>query len=229
MILYGRNAVLEAVTGRRRVIRAWVTDSDAAAGLPADLDLEVVDPNALERICGSSDHQGFACNAEAYPYSDADSLLSPDDALVVALDEVKDPQNLGAISRSAEAAGATGVVIPERRSAEVTPAVCRASAGAVEHLAIARVGNLADFLLKAKKCEAWVYGAAAGADTLYTKPDYAGRVVVVLGSEGKGLRQRVADCCDQLVSLPMRGKVDSLNVSATAAVLIYEVVRQRTT
>jgi 23S rRNA (guanosine2251-2'-O)-methyltransferase len=147
---------------------------------------------------------------------------------VVALDQIQDPQNLGAICRSAEGAGASGVALPEHGSVDVTPAACRASAGAVEHLAIARVRNLADFLAAAKRDGAWVYGAEAGAEVPYWKPDYRGRVVIVLGSEGKGLRPRVRAGCDQLVGLPLRGRLESLNVAATAAVLLYEIVRQRT-
>jgi 23S rRNA (guanosine2251-2'-O)-methyltransferase len=225
-ILYGRNLVHEAVRGRRRVLRIWVTrgGGQLPEGAPP---AAVVDRAELERICGSPEHQGIACEVERYRYADAESLLDDDDALVVALDEVQDPQNLGAICRSAECAGASGVVVPERRSADVTAAVCRASAGAVEHLALARVRNLADFLSQARARGAWVYGAEAGAQSSYTEPDYAGRTVLVLGSEGKGLRPRVRSACDQLVSLPLRGEVGSLNVSAAAAVLIYEALRQR--
>jgi 23S rRNA (guanosine2251-2'-O)-methyltransferase len=145
----------------------------------------------------------------------------------VALDEVTDPQNLGAVCRTAECAGATGVVLPERRSAEVTPAVCKASAGAVEHLPVARVRNLADFLGDAKEAGCWCYGAAAGAPASYTAPDYRGGVVLVLGAEGRGLRPRVAAACDALVALPLRGRIESLNVSAAAAVLLYEILHQR--
>ena len=214
MIVYGRNAVREAQRGRRRVLRLW-----EQGDVPDD---------ELERLCGSPDHQGLVAEVEPFPYVDAAELLAPEDALVVALDRVQDPQNLGAICRSAEGAGASGIVLPERGSVEVTPAVCRASAGAVEHLAIARVRNLADFLAAAKHDGAWVYGAESGAEVPYWKPDYRGRVVIVLGSEGKGLRPRVRAGCDQLVGLPLRGRLESLNVAATAAVLLYEIVRQRT-
>jgi 23S rRNA (guanosine2251-2'-O)-methyltransferase len=213
-IVYGRNAVREARRGRRRVLRLW-EQGDVAR-------------EELERICGSPDHQGFVAEVEPYPYVDAAELVAPENALVVALDQVQDPQNLGAICRSAEGAGATGLVIPEHGSAHVTPAVCRASAGAVEHLAIARVRNLADFLAGTKRGGAWIYGAEAGADVCYWEPDYSGRVVVVLGSEGQGLRPRVRSACDALVGLPLRGRLESLNVGATAAVLLYEIVRQRT-
>ena len=119
------------------------------------------------------------------------------------------------------------MILPERRSAEVTPAVCKASAGAVEHLAVAQVRNLADFLAEAKAAGCWTYGAAAGARTPYRAVDWRGGVVMVLGAEGRGLRPRVAAACDDLVALPLRGRIDSLNVSATAAVLLYEILQQR--
>jgi 23S rRNA (guanosine2251-2'-O)-methyltransferase len=146
---------------------------------------------------------------------------------VICLDEVQDPHNLGAVCRVAEAAGCSGVVVPERRSAEVTPAVCRASAGAVEHLPVARVRNLADWLAAAKEREAWVYGAAADARVPYDRPDYRGRVVLVLGSEGRGLRPRVAAACDELVFLPSPGHVGSLNVSTATAALVYGILHLR--
>jgi 23S rRNA (guanosine2251-2'-O)-methyltransferase len=147
---------------------------------------------------------------------------------VVALDEVQDPQNLGAVIRVAESAGLNGLVIPERRSAEVTPAVCKASAGAAEHLAVARVGNLANWLGSAKDGGAWIYGAAADPTAVpYDTPDYSGRAVIVLGSEGKGLRPRVSDACDQLVRLPQRGQVSSLNVATAAAAILYGILHFR--
>ena len=147
--------------------------------------------------------------------------------LAVALDGIEDPQNLGAICRSAEVAGAAGVVIPERRAAAVTPAACKASAGAVEHLAVARVRNLADWLGQAKQAGAWAYGAGAEAEKSYTEVDWVGRAVLVVGSEGTGLRTRVAGKCDQLVSIPQRGRVGSLNASVAAAVILFEALRQR--
>ena len=216
MIVYGRNAVAELQrAGRRPVRRLWTADDTPA--------------EELERLCGSPDHQGMVAETTAYPYADPDSLLDAGDALVVALDEVQDPHNLGAVARVAEVAGASGLVIPERRAAEVTPAACKASAGAVEHLPIARVRNLADWIADAKQHEAWVYGATSDERraTNYDEPDYSGRVVLVLGSEGTGLRKRVADSCDALISLPVRGRVESLNVSTAAAVLVYEILQSR--
>ena len=199
MILYGRNPVQEAVrAGRRRVLRVWATDSVEGA------DVTRASAEEIERLCGSPDHQGVCAEVDPYPYADEATLLAADDALVLVLDQVQDPHNLGAVARVAEAAGASGIVIPERRAAEVTPAVCKASAGAVEHLPIARVRNIADWLGEAKKAAAWVYGADAEASVPWDSPDFSGRVVLVLGSEGSGLRPRVAAACDELVALPVR-------------------------
>jgi len=221
VIVYGLNPVREALSGRRKVLRAWSSAPLEWLGHATPATAE-----ELERLCGSPDHQGVCAEAEPYPYADPAELLAPEDALVACLDQVQDPHNLGAVCRVAEGIGA-GVVIPERRSAEVTPAVCRASAGAVEHLQLARVRNLADWLAEAKQAGAWVYGADADARVPYTQPDYSGRVVLVLGSEGRGLRPRVADGCDELVSLPRRGRVASLNVATAAAGLLYGIVQSR--
>jgi len=227
VIVYGRNPVREALRGRRRVHRVYATDKAANEVWLGGVDVAIAEAHEIEERCGSPDHQGVCAEAEAYPYAEAGSLLDAEDALVVCLDEVQDPHNLGAVCRVAEAAGCAGVVLPERRSADVTPAVCKASAGAVEHLSVARVRNLADWLGEAKQREAWVYGAAADARVPYDRPDYGGRVVLVLGSEGRGLRPRVADACDELVSLPIRGKVGSLNVSTAAAALVYGILQSR--
>ena len=169
----------------------------------------------------------MVAEVDPYRYADADELLAPPQALVVALDQVQDPRNLGAICRTAEVAGAAGVVVPERRAAAVTPAVCKASSGAVEHLPVARVRNLADWLAVAKRAGAWVYGADPEATLRYDAAEVGGRTVVVLGGEGKGVRPRVAEACDALVSVPRRGRIGSLNVSAAAAILIFDVVRRR--
>jgi 23S rRNA (guanosine2251-2'-O)-methyltransferase len=222
--VYGRNPVREAQRGRRRVHRVWVTEGAARDGFAG----EVVAAGEIAARCGSDAHQGVCAEVDPYPYADAAALLAAPEPVLVALDEVTDPQNLGAVCRTAECAGATGVILPERRSAEVTPAVCKASAGAVEHVAVARVRNLADFLADAKAAGCWCYGATAAARTAYTAPDWSsGGVVIVLGAEGRGLRPRVAAACDDLVALPLRGRVESLNVSATAAVLLYTILQSR--
>jgi 23S rRNA (guanosine2251-2'-O)-methyltransferase len=224
VIVYGRNAVREALRGPRRVGQLWATKGAVPEGASG---VRVVDAAEIARRCGSDAHQGICAEVSEYVYADAAALLAAAEPLLVVLDEVTDPQNLGAVSRTAECAGATGLIIPERRSAEVTPAVCKASAGAVEHLPIARVRNVADLLGEAKEAGCWVYGAAAEGETPYRSPDYRGGVVLVLGAEGRGLRPRVAKACDALVALPLRGRIESLNVSATAAVLLYEILQQR--
>jgi len=181
----------------------------------------------IERRAGSPDHQGICAEVSEFVYADPDMLLGVSGALLVALDQVQDPQNLGAICRTAECGGATGVVIPERRAAAVTPAVCKASAGAVEHLPVARVRNLADFLAGAKRTGMWCYGADADGGLAYDQVDFTGSIVLVLGSEGRGLRPRVASACDALVAIPLRGRIESLGVSAAAAVLVYEAAGRR--
>jgi 23S rRNA (guanosine2251-2'-O)-methyltransferase len=255
VILYGRNPVREALRGRRArgVAQVWASASAAHEPWLTNIEKRVCGADELERLCGSSAHQGVCAEAGGYPYAGARELLAVDSPLIVALDQVQDPQNLGSICRTAECAGATGVVIPERRAAEVTPAACKASAGAVEHMRIARVRNIADFLGEARDAGCWSYGASApapqdtggregglgggavmriarskdSAPVPYTTPDYSGGVVLVLGSEGSGLRPRVASACDQLISLPLRGRIESLGVAAAASALLYGILQSR--
>jgi 23S rRNA (guanosine2251-2'-O)-methyltransferase len=236
VIVYGRNPVKEALRGRRAdsVRDVWATAGAAREPWLAGVPVRTSSAEEIERRCDSDAHQGLCADAGPYRYASADVLLSGENPLVVALDQVQDPQNLGSICRTAECAGASGLVIPERRAAEVTAAVCKASAGAVEHLPVARVRNLADFLADARKAGCWCYGASigggAGADApvAYDVPDYRGSgVVLVLGSEGAGLRPRVSKACDQLITLPLLGKIESLGVSAAAAALLYEILQSR--
>jgi 23S rRNA (guanosine2251-2'-O)-methyltransferase len=212
-VIYGKQPVAEAERGRRRVLRVWRAPETAVG--------------ELERLCGSPDHQGVVAEVEPYPYVGATELLMGDNILLIALDQVQDPRNLGAVARSAEAAGAAGLVVPERRSAAVTAVTCKASAGAVEHLPIAHVRNLADWLAEAKEAGFWIWGADAAAKQAPWEVDLSGPTVLVMGGEGKGIRPRVASVCDGLIALPQRGKIDSLNVSAAAAALLFEAVRQR--
>jgi 23S rRNA (guanosine2251-2'-O)-methyltransferase len=211
-IIYGRRPVAEAERGRRRVHRVWRAP-DTSQG-------------ELERLCGSPDHQGVVAEVDPYPYGDARGMLR-EGALLVALDQVQDPRNLGAVCRSAEFAGAAGVVIPERRSAGITAATCKASAGAVEHIEVAHIRNLADWLAEAKEAGFWIWGADADAKQPPWQADLTGSTVIVLGGEGKGLRPRVAASCDGFVALPQRGQIESLNVSAAVTALLFEAVRQR--
>lgn len=228
MIVYGRNPVREAIRGPRTVRRVWASENALREPWLEGLAVPVSTAAAaeLERRAGSPDHQGICAEVSEFVYADAGELVSAG-GLIVALDQVQDPQNLGAICRTAECAGASGAVIPERRAADVTAAVCKASAGAVEHLPVARVRNLADFLADAKRAGMWCYGADAGAPVGYSEVDWGGAVVLVLGSEGRGLRPRVAAACDALVSIPLRGRIESLSVSAATAVLLYAAAGAR--
>lgn len=229
MIVYGRNAVREALRGRRAAAINEVLATKSLADEPwlRTPRVRICSADELTELCGSPDHQGVCAGVGDYPYVESAALLAAPEPLIVALDELQDPQNLGAVCRTAECAGATGVVICERRAAAITSSVCKASAGAVEHLQIARVRNLVNFLEQAKAAGCWCYGAAAGSPVAYDEPDYAGGVVLVLGSEGRGLRRLVAERCDALVGLPLRGQIASLNVSAAAAALTYEVLQRR--
>jgi 23S rRNA (guanosine2251-2'-O)-methyltransferase len=229
MIVYGRNAVHEAIRGPRDVNQIWATTGAGKEPWLAASGIRVAPETSEEiaRRCGSDGHQGICAEVSDYRYVEAETLLAQEKALIVALDQVQDPQNLGSICRTAECAGAVGLVLPERRTAEVTPAVCKASAGAVEHLPLAQVRNLTDFLTDAKARGFWCYGADGDAQLEYTKVDFSGPVVLVMGSEGKGLRPRVASACDALVSLPLRGQIESLSVGAAAAVLLYAAAATR--
>jgi 23S rRNA (guanosine2251-2'-O)-methyltransferase len=230
LILYGRNPVHEALRGRRahQVREVWATATAAREPWLKGVAPSVRSAEEMERRCGSAAHQGVCAEVGGYPYVAAEELLAVEDPLIVVLDQIQDPHNLGSICRSAECVGATGVVIPERRSAEITPAACKASAGAVEHLRVARTRNVADFLAVAREAGCWCYGASLDAGAApYDAPDYSGGVVLVLGSEGAGLRPRVAANCDRLVALPLRGRIDSLGVSAAAAALLYGILQSR--
>ena len=181
--------------------------------------VQVASPEDIEALAGSRDHQGIVAECGEYPYVELAELIGRKGTVIV-LDEITDPRNVGAIARTAEATGAIGLVLPERRSAQVNATVCKTSAGAIEHLHVAVVRNIADAVQALKDGGAWTYGAAMGG-TPVGKVDLSGSVALVLGGEGKGIRPRVASACDDLISLPMVGKVDSLNVSAAAAVLMY--------
>jgi 23S rRNA (guanosine2251-2'-O)-methyltransferase len=227
-LVYGRQAVREALRGRREVLQVWATERAAAgeewlAGAKVSWALE----RDLTERAGTRDHQGVVARVEPYRYADAYELVRVVKPLLVVLDQVTDPHNLGAVCRSAEGAGATGVVVPAHGSAVVTAAVARASAGAIEHLPIAVVTNLARYLEEVKGPDLWVYGAARDGDTSMWDADLSGGAALVFGAEGKGLRPLVRRTCDFLVAIPLAGAVESLNVSVAAALLLYEARRQR--
>ncbi|HEV8461338.1 MAG TPA: 23S rRNA (guanosine(2251)-2'-O)-methyltransferase RlmB [Gaiellaceae bacterium] len=228
-LVYGRRAVREALRGRREVLEVWATDR-AVKAEPwlAEAKPRVKLDRELSERAETRDHQGVLALVEPYRYADAYELAKVEKPLLAVLDRITDPRNLGAVARSAEGAGATGIVVPAHGSAVVTPAVARASAGAVEHLPIAVVTNLARYLEDVKSGDLWVYGAAGeeGAQSMWDT-DLSGGVALVFGAEGKGLRPLVRRTCDALVSIPLGGEIESLNVSVAAAVLLYEARRQR--
>lgn len=227
-VVYGRNPVREALRGRRRVHEVLATERSASdlvwlEGAP----VRIARQEEVAALAASEDHQGVAARVDPYPYADAERLAATDRALIVALDEITDPHNLGAIARSALCAGADGLILPRHRSATITPAVCKASAGAVEHLPIAVVPNLADWLVQVRRPGLWSFASDADAGDRHVDVDLADGVVLVIGSEGKGVRPRVRAVCDGTVRIPLAGPVDSLNASVAAAVLLFEARRQR--
>ena len=222
-LVYGRRAVREALRGRREVLELLVTERAARDGW--ERKPKVVPERTLTELAGTRDHQGVVARVEPFRYADAYELAAGE-PLLVALDQVTDPRNLGAVIRSAEGAGATGVILPAHNSARVTPVVARSSAGAVEHLPVAVVPNLARYLNEVKGPRLWVYGADA-AGTPMADVDLSGGLSLVFGAEGKGIRPLVRRACDASVSIPLSGRVESLNVSVAAAVLLYEARRQR--
>jgi 23S rRNA (guanosine2251-2'-O)-methyltransferase len=229
--VYGRRAVREALRGPREVLELWATERAVRAepwlSGQNGLRLHVKPERELTEKAGTRDHQGALAFCEPYRYADAYELAEVGTPLLVCLDQVTDPHNLGAVCRAAEGAGATGVVVPAHGSARVTPAVCRASAGAVEHLPVAVVTNLARYLAEVKRGDLWVLAASGDAPTTMWDADLSGGVALVLGAEGRGLRPLVRRTCDDAVSIPLAGRTESLNVSVAAALLLYEARRQR--
>ncbi|MEJ7843635.1 MAG: 23S rRNA (guanosine(2251)-2'-O)-methyltransferase RlmB [Rubrobacter sp.] len=227
-IIYGIRPVVEALKGRRRRVLE-VLDStgggeirEAAGGVP----VKDVSRDRIDELARGGVHQGVVARVESYPYSSLEEILAVPWPLILVLDGVTDPRNLGAVLRAADGAGASGVVIPKDRAAGVTAAAVKASAGASEHVRVARETNLKRTVDRMKEANVWVYAAEAGG-TDYAKLDLDGPVAFVLGSEGKGVRRLVREACDGTVSIPMLGSVGSLNVSVAAAVLAYEARRRR--
>ena len=230
-LVYGRRPVREVLRGPREVRELWATER----AIRAEHWLRDETPVRVQRKperdlnaeAGTADHQGVLAKVEPYSYADAYELARGDAPLLACLDSVTDPRNLGAVIRSAEGAGASGVVVPEHRSARVTAAVCRASAGAVEHLPVAVVKNLARYIAEIKSQQLWAWAADGAAEQTMWQADLSGGIALVFGAEGKGLRPLVRRACDEAVAIPLSGKVESLNVSVAAALLLYEARRQR--
>ena len=227
-LIYGRRAVREAMRGPREVLELWVTERALKAEPWLNgMRRQVKPERELSEAAGTRDHQGVLSWAEPFRYADAYELAAADSPLLVCLDQVTDPHNLGAVARTAEAAGASGVVVPAHNSARVTPAVVRASAGAIEHLPVAVVKNMARYLSEVKGPQLWAWAAAGDAETSLWEADLTDGIALVLGAEGKGVRPLVRRTCDAAVSIPLLGDVGSLNVSVAAGVLLYEARRQR--
>ena len=251
-VVYGRQPVREALRGRREVLELWVTDRALAAEPWLQESTrprpQVKADGAIEESAVTRDHQGVLAFCEPYRYADALALArgggagggagagsgagggpgpGPERPLIVVLDQVTDPHNLGAVCRSAEGAGATCVVIPKDGAVHITPAVCKTSAGAVEHIPVAIVTNIARYLEEIKGPDLWVWAADQDRGKAPWQADLAGGTALVLGAEGKGLRPLVRRSCDGAIAIPLAGRIDSLNVSVAAGVLLFEARRQR--
>ena len=236
----GKNAVMEALKAGRAIDKVYIARGEADKALKfiaskaraAGAVISEVDRRKLDFMSETHSHQGVIALAAVREYSTVEDILHiaeerGEKPLIVICDEISDPHNLGAIIRTAESAGVHGVIIPKHRSAGITAIVEKTSAGAVEHMAVARVANLSAAIEKLKAAGVWVFGTAADADTGLWQADLKGAAAIVIGSEGEGMNRLVAENCDFRVSIPMRGKVSSLNASAAAAVMLYEAVRQR--
>jgi 23S rRNA (guanosine2251-2'-O)-methyltransferase len=242
-ILYGRQPVRETIrAGRRQVFKLLLAEGVRSGGIvsqilalakAADIPVQTVSRRELDKLGGEVNHQGLAAEVSRYPYFDLSELIatarrSGASPFFLLLDHVQDPQNLGSLLRTAEAAGVDGLVIPSRRAAGVTPAAVRASAGAAEHVRVAQVTNLVQAMTQLKAEGVWLAGLEAVPEAyLYTEADLSGPVGLVVGSEGQGLARLVRETCDFLVRLPMLGEVESLNAGVAGAIVLYEARRQR--
>lgn len=238
--LEGRNAITEALKAGHTIDKVFVAAGDTDRGLQrlaaqakeAGAVVVPVDRRKLDQMSTTRSHQGIIALAAAHDYCTIDDLLEEaasrgEAPLLVICDELSDPHNLGAIMRSAECAGAHGVIIPKRRSVGLTATVAKASAGAVEYMKVARVTNINNAIAELKEKGVWIFGTAAEGSIPMYKADLTGPAAIVIGNEGDGISQLVRKNCDVMVHIPMKGKITSLNASAAASILLYEAVRQR--
>ena len=239
-LIEGRNAVLEALRSGRTIDHVFLAEGDTDRALSrlagmareAGAVVKTADRRKLDAMSPTGAHQGVIAFAAAHAYSTVDEMLAEAESkgeapLLVICDELSDPHNLGAILRSAECAGAHGIIIPKRRSVGLTAVVGKSSAGAVEYMKVARVANLPAVIEDLKKRGVWIFGTAASGDRLLYDADLRGPAALVIGSEGFGMSRLVEERCDFLVRIPMMGHINSLNASAAASILLYEAVRQR--
>lgn len=238
-IIIGKNSVLEALKTKRKIEMIMVSKMKKKQGtteilnLARSMGISIVecDTKELDKKCDNSNHQGVIAIVPAYEYASVDDILKKaklrnEKPFIIIADKIEDPHNLGAIIRTAECAGAHGVIIPQRRAAEITYTVNKTSAGAVEHVLVAKVRNISQTVDDLKKIGIWVFGMEADGN-LWTDVDFTGASAIVVGSEGNGLSRLVREKCDMIVSLPLKGKVTSLNASVAGGIMMYEVVRQR--
>ena len=238
-VISGRNAVAEALKSGRPIDSVLVARGNRPGSIgvliakcrDAGVPVKDADPRKLEAM-GGPNHQGIIAIAACKEYATLEDLFvraaeSGEEPLFIVCDELEDPHNLGAIVRTAEAVGAHGVIVPKRRSVGLTSTVYKASAGAVEYMPVARVSNMANTIRDLKKAGVWVYGTAADGEVDLYHADLKGPAAIVIGNEGQGMSRLVAESCDQLVRIPMKGSISSLNASAAASILLYEAVRQR--
>ena len=238
--LEGRNALTEALRAGRTIDKVFIASGDtdralqrlAAEAKEAGAVIVPVDRRKLDQMSTTRSHQGVIALAAAHEYATIDDILEEaasrgENALIVICDELSDPHNLGAIMRSAECAGAHGVIIPKRRSVGLTATVAKASAGAVEYMKVARVTNINAAMAELKEKGVWIFGTAAEGSIPMYKADLTGPTAIVIGNEGDGMSPLVRKNCDVTVHIPMKGRISSLNASAAASILLYEAVRQR--
>ena len=239
-LIEGRNALTEALKSGRTIDKLYVAEGSTdrsltrLAALAKESGAVVVptDRRKLDQMSPTGAHQGVIAAVAAHEYASVDDILAlaaerGEAPLIVICDELSDPHNLGAILRTAECAGAHGLIIPKRRSVGLTAVVAKTSAGAVEYLPVARVGNIANTIRELKEKGVWIYGTAADADSPLYRTDLTVPAAIVIGSEGEGMSRLVRESCDVLVSIPMKGRISSLNASAAAAIMLYEALRQR--
>ena len=239
-MLEGRNAVTEALSAGRTIDKLFVADGDTDRALAricamakqAGAVVVPTDRRKLDYMSATGAHQGVIAMVAAHDYASIDDILKKaqdagEPPVIVICDELSDPHNLGAIIRTAECAGAHGIIIPKRRSVGLTAVVGKASAGALEYMPVARVSNITAAIDTLKKAGVWVYGTAAEGDTTLYKADLKSAAAIVIGNEGEGMSRLVSERCDFKVSIPMKGSISSLNASAAAAIMLYEAVRQR--
>ena len=238
-VIFGRNPVLEAIRSGREIDRLYVSHSAKSGSISEIIAkcsskgilIKEISPQKLDYYCGGGNHQGVAVMIASHEYSTVEDILAfaeekNEPPFIIICDEIEDPHNLGAIIRTAETCGVHGIIIPKRRSASLNATVAKTSTGALEYVKVARVTNIANTIDLLKEKNIWVYGADMDGED-YTSTDFSGPVAIVIGNEGKGISSLTAKKCDSIISIPMKGKINSLNASVAAGILMYEVLKHR--